>query len=256
LHFARQLNLWVTTEGGGGALLPTVASMGLLDHRHTFNHMGGTPDLNWQLIRDAGATVNVCPRSDPQYALSEGIPALQGALDHGMRPGFSIDNETSYGTDMFTEMRVLFHFQRGLAFNRQVNGDPNPPAPLTVRDCLEFATVRGAANAGLLHKVGTLTPGKEADIVLIGAEDLNTMPLNNAIGTVVSHATNRNVHTVLIAGELRKWRGTLVGVDVDRLRRQVHASRDYLAAASGLWEPSDILGHGPVAESAARSARG
>ena len=81
-RFAKQLGLWVTTEGGGGLQLPVLAALGLLDHRHSFNHMGNTPDVNWQLIREAGATVNVCPRSDPQYGLSEGIPALQGALDH------------------------------------------------------------------------------------------------------------------------------------------------------------------------------
>ena len=67
----------------------------------------------WQRVKDAGATVNVCPRSDAQYALGEGVSAFQKALDHGMRPGFSIDNEVSYGTDMFTEMRVAFYVQRG-----------------------------------------------------------------------------------------------------------------------------------------------
>ena len=231
--FARQLNLWVTTEGGGGALLPTVAAMGLLDHRHTFNHMGGTPDLNWQLIRDAGATVNVCPRSDPQYALSEGIPALQGALDHGMRPGLSVDNDTSYSTDMFMEMRVAFFFQRGVRRNGIFKGLPNPPAPLIPKDMLEFATVRGTENAGLLHKAGTLTPGKEADIVLIRAEDLNTMPLANAYDTVVQQAHAGNVDTVFIGGQIRKWHGRLVDVDLRKLRDLVSESRQYLFEQRG-----------------------
>jgi len=231
--FARQLNLWITTEGGGGALLPTVAALGLLDNRHTFNHMGGTPELNWQLIRDAGATVNVCPRSDPQYALSEGIPALQGALDHGMRPGLSVDNDTSYSTDMFMEMRVAFFFQRGVRRNGIFKGLPNPPAPVTPKDMLEFATVRGVENAGLLHKTGTLTPGKEADIVLIRADDLNTMPLANAYDTVVQQAHAGNVDTVFIGGQIRKWRGRLVDVDLTKLRGLVSDSRQYLFEQRG-----------------------
>lgn len=232
-RFAQQHGLWVTTEGGGGSQLPVLAGLGLLDHRHAFNHMGGTSDLNWQLIRDAGATVNVCPRSDPQYGLSEGIPALQGALDHGMRPGLSVDNETSYSTDMFTEMRVAFFFQRGVRRNGIFKGLPDPPAPLKVQDMLEFATVRGVENAGLLHKVGTLTPGKEADIVLIRAEDLNTMPLANAFDTVVQQAHVGNVDTVFIGGQVRKWRGKLVDVDVKKLRKLVYESRQYLFEQRG-----------------------
>src|SRR5262245_32160047 len=241
--FAKQLNLWITTEGGGGALLPTVAALGLLDHRHAFNHMGGTPDLNWQLIRDAGASVNVCPRSDPQYALSEGIPALQGALDHGMRPGLSVDNETSYSTDMFMEMRVAFFFQRGVRRNRIFQGLPNPPAPVTVQDMLEFATVRGVANAGLLHKVGTLTPGKEADIVLIRAEDLNTMPLANAYDTVVQQANTGNIEAVFIGGQLRKWRGQLLDLNLKKLRDLVYESRQYLFDQRGF--ALDIFAQSP-----------
>jgi len=232
-QFARQLGLWVTTEGGGGAALPAVAAQGLLDSRHTFNHMGATSDLNWKLIRDAGATVDVCPRSDPQYGLSAGIPALQDALDHGLRPGLSVDNETSYSTDMFTEMRVAFFFQRGVRQNAIFNKLPNPPAPVKVQDMLEFATVRGAWCAGLLNKIGTLTPGKEADIVLIRAEDINTMPLANAFDTVVQQANTKNVDTVFIAGALKKWRGKLVGVDLASHRRRVFDSRQYLITQKG-----------------------
>src|SRR5262249_1020415 len=124
----------------------------------TYNHCNALTDSTWQRIRESGATVNVCARSDPQYALGEGIPALQKAFDHGLRPGFSIDNEISYGTDMFTEMRVAFNIQRAWATYRKANGDANAPKLVTVRDVLECATVNGAANAGVSEKCGTLTP--------------------------------------------------------------------------------------------------
>ena len=77
--------------------------------------------------------MNVCPRSDAQYALGEGVSAFQKALDHGMRPGFSIDNEVSYGTDMFTEMRVAFNVQRAMATYRKAHGDAKAPALVSVR---------------------------------------------------------------------------------------------------------------------------
>ncbi|TMD47369.1 MAG: hypothetical protein E6I86_09330 [Chloroflexi bacterium] len=107
-------------------------------------------------------------------------------------------------------------------------------------DVLEFATIQGARHIGLGQKVGSLAPGKEADIVAIRAEDVNNLPLNNAIGTVVQGADTKNVDIVWIAGELKKWRGTILGVDLDRVRSLAEQSRDYLAAKCG-WE-LDVFG--------------
>jgi cytosine/adenosine deaminase-related metal-dependent hydrolase len=248
VRLAKQLGLWITTEGGGGAALPQLAALGLLDARHTFNHVGGVSEENWRLIREAGAQVNVCPRSDPQYALGPGINALQSALDHGMRPGFSNDNEMSYPVDMFMEMRVAFFTQRALAKNAVFREEPNPPAPIDIRDILEFATVQGAANCGLSHKVGTLTPGKEADVIVIRRDDVNTWPGANAVGTVVQYAMTPNVETVIIGGRIRKWNGRLLGVNMDRIRRLVLQSRAYLYEAQGL-SPPDVLAPGTCTRS-------
>jgi cytosine/adenosine deaminase-related metal-dependent hydrolase len=104
---------------------------------------------------------------------------------------------------------------------------------MTVRDVLELATRGGAAVNGLAGVSGTLAPGKEADLVLLGAQDVNTMPLNNAIGTVVLGADTRNVDTVLVGGDVRKWRGQLLGHDLRAVRRLVSESRDRVVAASG-----------------------
>jgi 5-methylthioadenosine/S-adenosylhomocysteine deaminase len=145
-----------------------------------------------------------------------------------VQPGFSVDNETSYSTDMFGEMRAAFFVQRALATNRRVNKDPDAPAPVTVRQVLRCATVNGAKCAALLDKCGTITPGKEADIVMIRADEMNVYPLNNAVGTVVQAADVRNVDTVIIGGAIRKRRGALVGVNMPRFRQLVDESRSYL----------------------------
>jgi 5-methylthioadenosine/S-adenosylhomocysteine deaminase len=187
----------------------------------------------WQRVKDAGATVNVCPRSDSQYALGEGVSAFQTALDHGMRPGFSIDNEVSYGTDMLTEMRVAFYVQRAMATYRRTHGDANAPALIDVRKILECATLGGAACAGVIDKCGSLTPGKEADIVMVRTDDINLYPSNHAVGTVVLAADTRNIDTVIIGGRIRKLRGKMVGVSMDRFRQMVDESRSYLFAKAG-----------------------
>ena len=226
---ARRLGIRITTESNGGAQVMTEFwNEKLLGQDNTYNHCNGWSDAVWQQVRDSGGTVNVCPRSDPQYGLGEGIPAFQKALDHGMRPAFSIDNETSYGTDMFTEMRVAFNIQRAMATYRKANGDTNAPPIVSVRDVLECATVSGAANAGLLGKCGTLTPGKEADIILLRTDRLNVMPMNNAVGAVVTSMNSSNVDTVLIAGKVMKRAGALVGVDFARLTRLGNEARERL----------------------------
>jgi 5-methylthioadenosine/S-adenosylhomocysteine deaminase len=235
-EFARQLGLWVTSDGGSNSpLLFQFNSIGLLDEKHAFNHNGNTAQANLQLIKDVGAQINYAFRSDSQYQLSDGIPhSIDIALQIGLRPGLGVDNEISYGGSMFPEMRAAFHIQRAFdQYRRTVLNDPNPAAPIKVRDCLEFATICGARNAALDSKIGTLTPGKEADIVLIRADDVNTLPLNNAVGIVV-HFTNRNnVYAVFIAGKLKKWNGQLLDQDLNNVRQLVEESRSYLFAQRG-----------------------
>jgi 5-methylthioadenosine/S-adenosylhomocysteine deaminase len=233
---ARKLGLRITTEFQGpqaAAQLDPLAQDKLVGPDNTFNHCGALPERTWQIFVEAGANINVCPRSDAQYALGEGICALQTAWNHGIKPGFSVDNETSYSTDMFMEMRVALYLQRALAHNKMLLGDPNPPKPLMVRDVLYCATMGGAVCAGLDDKVGSLAPGKEADLLMIRADDINLYPSNNAVGTVVQAAERSNIDTVIIGGRVRKYRGEVVGLDMKRLKAMVEESRNHLFTAIG-----------------------
>jgi 5-methylthioadenosine/S-adenosylhomocysteine deaminase len=233
---ARKLGLRITTEFQGADAASTLEQFWnekLLGPDITYNHCGGLTDLAWQRIKASGGTVDVCPRSDPQYGLGEGFPAFQKALDHDIRPGLSVDNEVSYSTDMFTEMHVVFNIQRAYATNRKVTGDPNPPKLVNVREVLECATVNGAACAGLSAKCGSLSPGKEADIVMIRTDDFNLYPSNNAYGTVVAAADIKNVDTVIIGGVIRKAGGKMLGVNWAKLRAQIDESRNYLFQKAG-----------------------
>lgn len=233
-EFARRLGLHITTEFQGpqqAALLDPLWGEKLVGPDNTFNHCGALPERTWQILRQSGANIDVCPRSDAQYALGEGVSAYQHALDHGMKPGFSVDNETSYSSDMFAEMRTAFFLQRAMLQNRRFAGEQNVPKPVNVRDVLECATVNGAVCAGLAGKIGTISPGAEADILMIRADDINLYPSNNALGTVVQAADRSNVDTVIIGGRIRKQGGRIIGHDMEKLKRQVEESRRYLFAA-------------------------
>jgi 5-methylthioadenosine/S-adenosylhomocysteine deaminase len=166
--------------------------------------------------------------------MGNGIPAIQQALDHGIRPSLSVDVETEMPGDLFTQMRSVFTLQRMQRLARERAGEKNLPALLTAREVVEFATIEGAKDNALEKKVGTLTPGKEADIIMLRTDQINVMPVNNAYGAVLLSMDTSNVDSVFVSGKLMKSQGKLVGVDMARISRLLNQSRDYLVAKTGL----------------------
>ncbi|EKF64738.1 cytosine deaminase [Serratia plymuthica A30] len=234
---ARRLGLPIITEFFGGAMAAELEGLhrkGLLGSDNIFNHCTALPDAGWQILREAGVRVNVCPRSDAHYGIEDGMFALQSALRHGINPGLSVDNETSYSGDMFMEMRVAFYLQRVMGMHqRQCCGSDHPPVTLQAHSLLKAATADGAACAGLQDKIGSLAPGKQADLILIRTEDINLYPSGNAFGTVVHAAERSNIDTVMIGGRVVKRNGKVLGVDSERLRAAIDESRQHLFAAAG-----------------------
>ena len=159
-------------------------------------------------------------------AMGHGYPSIQDAINNGVRPSFSCDHAATVGQDMFGMMRTAYNLQRLAIQQRQRNGEKDTPALLTCREVLEFATREGARCAGLDHKVGTLTPGKEADLIMLRADELNIWPLNNVVSTVANLMNPGHIDAVFVKGRVRKWQGRLVDVDRQKLLAQVAASRD------------------------------
>jgi cytosine/adenosine deaminase-related metal-dependent hydrolase len=237
VRLARELGLPLTSDGVAGKeasdRVVALGEAGLLGPDITLIHCLDISDHAWQLIADNGVSVSIPTTSDALIGIWEAVPAIQPALDHGIRPSLSVDVEVVLSSDMFTQMRTLMGIQRMMAFNRRYLGEQDYPAPLTTRDVLELATVQGARTNGVFDVSGTITPGKQADLVLITADDWNTLPLNNAYGTVVTAADTRNVEAVFVAGQVRKWAGKLVGHDLASVRRLVEESRDWLLNEAG-----------------------
>jgi cytosine/adenosine deaminase-related metal-dependent hydrolase len=207
-------------------------------------------DLGWQGVKSAGAQVSVA--APIEMNMRHGTPPILKLESLGMEPSLSVDVECTLTADFFTQMRSMMNIQRVLV-NEMVldQGSFSPPtqyptpaagtpALLTTRDVLRFATINGAKGLRLDAKVGSLTPGKEADIIILDAEAINVAPLNQVPGAVVSLMDRTNVETVIVAGKVRKWKGKLVDVDLRSLRRQLENSRDYIFAAAGV--PQDLFG--------------
>jgi cytosine/adenosine deaminase-related metal-dependent hydrolase len=131
---------------------------------------------------------------------------------------------------MFNQMRSILGLQRGRA---KVEGK----LPISPREVLAYATIEGARANGLDSKVGTLTPGKQADLIMLRTDRLNVTPLNDPTTAVVVGMDTGNVDTVIIAGRVMKRGGKLLHVDWGAVKRMTNASRDFVIEKSGFKLP-------------------
>jgi cytosine/adenosine deaminase-related metal-dependent hydrolase len=239
-RLAREVDARITCHVGVGTFgkhgkVAEVGTTGLYGPDTTFIHCTTLNDKEVQMIVDSGATVSLsCP---VEMMMGHGMPPTQRFLDRGLRPSLSVDVETNVPNDMFTQMRSVISLQHALIFDQKLAGKENLPKFLTSRDVLEFATVEGARANGLERKVGTLTPGKEADVIVLRTDRVNVLPVNDPIGAVVWGMDTSNVDSVFIAGQPRKRNGQLVGADLRRATRLAVESRDYVVAKSGFKLP-------------------
>lgn len=232
---ARELDMRILTEfiGDLAKLSPEFAQPGVLGPHNIFNHCTRVPRETWKLLADAGVNITINPRSDALFGFDDDTFAYQQAVDHGLAPALGIDLDTAFGSDMFGEMHALFGQQRSAMRYRRFRGEAGVPAPISVEAVLRAATVNGARAAGLEDQAGTLTPGKQADIIMVRTQGVAVFPVSNAIGTIVQAVERADVDTVMVAGQLRKRAGRLLGIDLATLNAEVTASRDYLIEASG-----------------------
>jgi cytosine/adenosine deaminase-related metal-dependent hydrolase len=232
---ARRLDMQILTEfiGDLAKLTPEFAEPGVLGAHNIFNHCTRIPQETWQLFADAGVNVTVNPRSDALFGFDDESFAYQQAIDHGLTPALGIDLDTAFGSDLFGEMHALFGQQRAAMRYRRFRGEAGTPAPISVEAVLQAATINGARAAGLEGSIGSLTPGKQADIIMVRTNGVAVFPVNNAIGTIVQAVERSDVDTVMVAGQLRKRAGKLIDVDLAKLSAEATASRDYLLDASG-----------------------
>ena len=154
-------------------------------------------------------------------------------LKQGINICLSIDSTVLGAVSMFDAMSTTWYL--GIPWR----GTESAGLPLIdFRQCLEMATINGARALGIADRVGSLTPGKEADLVLVRATDLNMVPMGEVDAALVRSATVANVDTVIAGGRVRKYRGELIGIDVDAVKREAAAALfDVRKRAGGRWAP-------------------
>ena len=230
---ARETDARITTHVGVGSYgqdgkVQEMGEAGLLGADTTYIHCTTLNDTEIQMIVDTGGTVSLA--SPVEMMMGHGMPPIQKFLDRGLPPSLSVDVETNVPADMFNQMRSVLGLQRALA-------STDGKRPVSARDVLTWATLEGAKANGLESKVGSLTPGKQADVVLMRTDRMNVTPLNDPVAAVVAGMDTGNVDTVIIAGRVMKQGGRLLHVDWSAVRRMADSSRDFVIAKSGYRLP-------------------
>lgn len=185
------------------------AQEGLITNKVNIVHGNALSDAHLKLLADHGATFAVTAEVEMQMAYGDPITGRVKA--EGATMGIGSDVECAYAPDMFAVMRTTLQAERHIYSMKEVaqTGEMPHPTPVTAREALNWATLEGAKTACLDHAVGSLTPGKQADVTLLRTTDLNLVGVANTTNAIVMHANPSNVDTVLIAGQTVKRNGKL-----------------------------------------------
>jgi cytosine/adenosine deaminase-related metal-dependent hydrolase len=182
---------------------------GLLGSDVNFVHANKLSDDELRAAADAGVSFTVTPEVEMQ--MGHGLPVTGRVLRLGARPSVGIDVESNISGELLWAARFALQVQRGLD-NAAANANGTELAAVSIpaRRALEWITIEGARALRMEHRIGSLTPGKQADLILIRTGDLNLFPSHDPVETVLFQANNANVDTVMVAGQPVKRNGALL----------------------------------------------
>lgn len=229
-RLAKELNLLISTHvwGAPNRLNPDgykkLAKLKLLDKRHNMVHGNYLSDDELKIVIDSGASVTITPEVEIQ--MGHGAPLIGRVRALGGKPSLGVDVESNISGDMFTVMRMALQPQRLLDNQVVAKATKAPAQKLSIkpREALQWATIDSARALGLDKKVGSLKPGKQADIILIDTNDLNLFPVHNPVESIVFHANGSNVDTVMVAGKILKQNKKLKFRGLDQKKEQLARS--------------------------------
>jgi 5-methylthioadenosine/S-adenosylhomocysteine deaminase len=239
VELAREFDLIASMHVGGGVPVADkgferLAADGLIGEK--FNVVHGN-DLGADVIGaiiDQGGMFTVTAEIELQMGYGDPLTGRLNALGSPMSIGSDV--EPAARGDMFSAMRATLQHER----NRRTmeilaaTGSRPEAIPLACRQALEWVTINGAKMIGLDHRVGSLKAGKQADLVLLRAGDLNMFPVRDPVGSVVMQGGVANVDTVLIAGRAVKRGGKLLYPRLEDRKLSLARSGDRILADFGL----------------------
>jgi len=235
---ARDLGLKVTTHAGvWGATndngIRLMYEHGVMQPGNIYVHAATLSDESYQMIAASGGTVALATESE--LTCGQGYPPAHALRKHGIPASMSIDTSVWFSADMFSAMRTTIGADRALEhYIAHQTDETVTHAKIRVEEVVDWATRGGAKALGKWDEIGSLEPGKLADVVLVKNDDSPTMvPIVNPYGHLVYQVGRGDVHTVLVGGEPVKWNGKLVAGDLPSVRTKLENTIDYLRGELG-----------------------
>jgi cytosine/adenosine deaminase-related metal-dependent hydrolase len=236
---ARELGVIASLhQGGGPARTPDgwqrLEAAGLLGDHVNIVHGHALDDAQLRRFCELGMSFSAAAESEMSQGHGHPLTGRLRAL--GRAPSLGVDLESVLSGDMLTQARVALGVQRSLdnVTHRQAHGTIPPTSTITTREALSWVTLEGARMLRQDDRIGSLAPGKQADLVLIRATDLNLQPVHDPVSTVVFQASLANIDSVMVAGRWKKRAGRLLGVALERPLAELAASGRKIAGALGL----------------------
>lgn len=201
-------------QGGGPAKTPggweKLIEAGLVGAGINVVHGNDLSDDLLDRMVDLGVSFSVTPENE--MIQGHGFPITGRLLKRGVRPTIGVDLESVLAGDLLSVARVALSMQRALDNTEQRRANGTIPATTTipVREALRWITTEGARMLGREHQIGSLTPGKLADLAIINASDLNLFPVHDPVATVVMQTSLANIEAVMIGGAWKKRNGRLL----------------------------------------------
>ncbi|WP_433298829.1 amidohydrolase family protein [Pseudonocardia sp. CA-142604] len=240
---ARELGVPVTTHAGvWGATnddgIRLAHEAGFLDERSVFVHAATLSADSYHRIAATGGSVSVSTESE--QSAGQGYPPTWALRAHGIPVSLSMDTSVWWSGDLFSAMRTTLGADRSREhFEAHATGDTVTHVSLRAQHVVEWATRGGAHALGRDSELGSLEPGKKADVVLLRNDRSPvSFPVLNPYGHVAFQAQRGDVHTVIVNGRVVKRDHELVGVDLAAARREVEATVEHLRSVLGeeAWE--------------------
>ncbi len=234
IELARELNavcsmhLGFGTWGHPSQSITRLNEANLLGRDLNFAHANAVRPEEMKLLAEKGGSISVTP--EIEMMMGHGYPATGLARENGLNVALGVDVVTSTGGDMFTQMKFALQAERARVNQQLLNEGtmPGPELHIAAESMLEAATIEGAKALMLEDKIGTLTPGKEADFIMVRTDDINIFPVNDPIGVVTQCAHTGNVDSVYVGGKAVKQNGKLLHHDLQKLRKLAEESRNHL----------------------------
>lgn len=187
-----------------------LAGEGLLGDGINVVHGNNLSDAELDFMLAGGVTFTLTPETE--MTQGHGF-AITGRLrKRGAQPSLGVDLESGNSGDMFTVARLALASQRALDNEASRRSTGKLPDTSTVRcaEALGWITIEGARMLKMADRIGSLAPGKQADLVVLSADDLNMWPVHDPVVSVITQASIANVDSVMIAGQWRKRTGKLL----------------------------------------------